>query len=173
MQTILLKDYYQILHINRNARADDIKKAYRQLAMKYHPDINTTENAQEMFVLINEANETLSDPVKRKLYDARLIYGYSTGTLSEKKDEAYYKKYGTHKKYSGKTYVKPETPEVRFKSLETIVYYIFLTLGLLAFFNSLHEAVYEDFNSHTLNGLIFSTLFTFLLYFSWNKFYKK
>ncbi len=64
-------DYYSILGLARNASADDIKKAYRKLARKYHPDVNpNNQEAHAKFQQINEANEVLSDPEKRKKYDA-------------------------------------------------------------------------------------------------------
>lgn len=63
-------DYYKILGISKNATQEDIKKAYRKLARKYHPDLNKDNpNAQEKFQEINEANEVLSNPEKRKRYD--------------------------------------------------------------------------------------------------------
>jgi curved DNA-binding protein len=63
-------DYYSILGIDKNASQDDVKKAYRKLARKYHPDINPNDAAaHKKFQQINEANEVLSDPEKRKKYD--------------------------------------------------------------------------------------------------------
>lgn len=63
-------DYYSILGVQKNASNDDIKKAYRKLARKYHPDINpNNDDAKLKFQQINEANEVLSDPEKRKKYD--------------------------------------------------------------------------------------------------------
>ena len=64
------KDYYEILGISRNATQDEIKKAYRRLARKYHPDLNpNSKEAEERFKEISEAYQVLSDPEKRKLYD--------------------------------------------------------------------------------------------------------
>jgi curved DNA-binding protein len=63
-------DYYKILGIDKNASTEDVKKAYRKLARKYHPDVNpNNKEAHKKFQEINEANEVLSDPEKRKKYD--------------------------------------------------------------------------------------------------------
>ena len=66
-------DYYKILELNKSATDADIKKAYRKLARKFHPDLNPNDkDANKKFQAINEANEVLSDPEKRKKYD---LYG--------------------------------------------------------------------------------------------------
>lgn len=63
-------DYYKALGLEKNASQDDIRKAYRKLARKYHPDVNPdNKEANKKFQEINEANEVLSDPEKRKKYD--------------------------------------------------------------------------------------------------------
>ncbi len=63
-------DYYKILGLNKNATEEEIKKAYRKLARKHHPDVNPGDkSAKEKFQQINEANEVLSDPEKRTKYD--------------------------------------------------------------------------------------------------------
>jgi curved DNA-binding protein len=67
---VKFKDYYDTLGVDRKASADEIQKAYRKLARKYHPDVNKTKDAEDRFKEINEANEVLSDPEKRKRYDA-------------------------------------------------------------------------------------------------------
>lgn len=63
------KDYYQILGVARDAGKEDIKKAYRRLARKYHPDVSKEIGAEEKFKEVNEANEVLSDAEKRAAYD--------------------------------------------------------------------------------------------------------
>jgi DnaJ-class molecular chaperone len=63
------KDYYKILGLVRGANEDDIKKAYRKMALKYHPDKNKAAGAEEKFKEIAEAYEVLSDKRKREIYD--------------------------------------------------------------------------------------------------------
>lgn len=63
-------DYYKVLGLDKNSKEAEIKKAYRKLARKYHPDLNPNDaEAEKKFKQINEANEVLSDPEKRKKYD--------------------------------------------------------------------------------------------------------
>ncbi len=63
------RDYYQVLDVPRTASADEVKKAYRQLARQYHPDVNKSPDAEERFKEINEAYEVLRDEQKRAAYD--------------------------------------------------------------------------------------------------------
>ncbi|MGH8846256.1 MAG: DnaJ domain-containing protein, partial [Polaromonas sp.] len=63
------KDYYKIMGVARDATPDDIKRAYRRLARKYHPDVSKEKDAEKRFKDVTEANEVLSDPEKRAAYD--------------------------------------------------------------------------------------------------------
>lgn len=70
-----MKDYYQVLRISRHASPTEIRRAYRRLAVLFHPDKNSSEKALRLFQEINEAHEVLSDPMKRSNYDAVLDGG--------------------------------------------------------------------------------------------------
>src|SRR5262245_13921938 len=63
------EDFYKILGVSRNASADDIQKAYRKLAKKYHPDVNPDKSAKAKFQQVQQAYHVLSDPKKREMYD--------------------------------------------------------------------------------------------------------
>ncbi|MBV9145675.1 MAG: J domain-containing protein, partial [Acidobacteria bacterium] len=81
------KDYYGILGVKKNASADDIRKAFRKLARKYHPDVNPGDKkAEERFKEMSEANDVLSDPKKRKIYDQ---VGFYSDNIDPATAEAY------------------------------------------------------------------------------------
>ena len=81
------KDYYETLGVKKAASADDIRKAFRKLARKYHPDVNPGDKAaEEKFKAISEANDVLSDPKKRKIYDQ---VGFYSDNIDAATAEAY------------------------------------------------------------------------------------
>jgi len=87
MATTANKDYYGILGVKKSASTDDIRKAFRKLARKYHPDVNPGDKAaEERFKAMSEANDVLSDPKKRKIYDQ---LGYYSDNIDPAAAEAY------------------------------------------------------------------------------------
>lgn len=82
----MAKDYYSILGVSKNAKDEEIKKSFRKLAVKYHPDKNPGKEAEEKFKEINEAYEVLSDPEKRKKYDR---YGENWNKIDEEQARRY------------------------------------------------------------------------------------
>jgi molecular chaperone DnaJ len=87
MATATKKDYYEILGVKKSASTEDIRKAFRKLARKYHPDVNPGDkSAEEKFKALSEANEVLSDPKKRKIYDQ---VGFYSDNIDPATAEAY------------------------------------------------------------------------------------
>jgi molecular chaperone DnaJ len=87
MATTAQKDYYSMLGVKKSASADEIRKAFRKLARKYHPDVNPGDKgAEEKFKAMSEANDVLSDPKKRKIYDQ---LGYYSDNIDPAAAEAY------------------------------------------------------------------------------------
>src|SRR5580704_10317579 len=81
------KDYYGILGIKKTASAEEIRKAFRKLARKYHPDVNPGDKtAEEKFKQLSEANDVLSEPKKRKIYDQ---LGFYSDNIDPATAEAY------------------------------------------------------------------------------------
>src|SRR5271154_5095400 len=81
------KDYYATLGVKRTATPDEIRKAFRKLARKYHPDVNPNDKrAEEKFKEISEANDVLSDEKKRKVYDQ---VGFYSDQIDPAQAEAY------------------------------------------------------------------------------------
>jgi molecular chaperone DnaJ len=106
MATTTKKDYYEILGVKKSASADDIRKAFRKLARKYHPDVNPGDKAaEEKFKTLSEANDVLSDPKKRKIYDQ---VGFYSDNIDAATAEAYARAGGGGGSASGQGFPGPQ-----------------------------------------------------------------
>ena len=98
-----MKDYYEIMKIDRKATDAEIKKAFRKLANQYHPDKNPSSEAEALFKEINEAYEVLSDPASRMEYDQRLASPAFFNYQYTRPQRPAYKGHGAHVGPSEKT----------------------------------------------------------------------
>src|SRR5271165_4888064 len=106
------KDYYGILGVKKTASAEDIRKAFRKLARKYHPDVNPGDkSAEEKFKALSEANDVLSDPKKRKIYDQ---LGFYSDNIDPAAAEAYGRSGGFGGPGTGAGGARTTTQEVPF-----------------------------------------------------------
>ena len=116
-----MKDYYKILGLNKNATEDEIKKAYRKFAKKWHPDKNRDNpKAEEKFKEIQEAYETLSDPKKKETYDfGGSDSGYDYSTFNGFED---FKSYTRTKNSDGSTSYQNFDPNDFFSNLNSDIF---------------------------------------------------
>jgi len=175
-----LKDYYKILDINRNSTEIEIKRAYRRLAMKYHPDVNNDLEATAIFKDINEAYRTLGNAAKKRHYDFYFASG-SEVKLNAKYRQDRGRKYGTayrsqnnNTQNRAKTNYNKKEASPDFSKLENWMFASLVIIGLFAIFLSIRDLYnneIEDLNAFT--GIVFGLLFTFLLLYSWTQIFRK
>ena len=176
-----MKDYYQILSIDHTANAEEIKKAYRKLALQYHPDINPNPGDAELFILINEAYRILSDEDSKRRYDINYKYGLETREIIVKEDKYRAgdgRKYGTAYKYPKQAPRPPKENENFFKinrRMNTFMFFVMLILGLCAIYASVRDLFAGSLEDKTpYTGLAFGLSFTSLLIYGfWYYYYKK
>ncbi len=127
-----LPDYYKLLNISPAATSVEIKKAYKEKAMQYHPDVYHHEKAIETFQLVNTAYRTLIDPTLRKRYDFQMKYPNSTSATTtptarsrHPADQGYYYRQAYHS--------KPSPPQKSIFNFKKINIFFFVTIvGILA-----------------------------------------
>jgi curved DNA-binding protein CbpA len=165
-----IRDYYQVLDINRDANTEEIKRAFRKKALKYHPDVCKLKEANNLFLEIYEAFEILSDPIKRGAFDNSNIfkekmtdeYRSSTNTNYETwvndaktKAESHSKmKYGEYKKNVMDDLIQTTKTTI---NIGCLVYIALMgVLGLYGFFKGLGQFNRHERDDYTfVLGLVF------------------
>ena len=157
-------DYYSVLGVQKEAPNDEIKKAFRQLAKRYHPDVNKDQQAQDKFREVYAAYEVLSDPHKRGIYDYLLLREVEA---SKQNLDFIYKRYQKYKEKADKEaeyysqnppreeeYSEPQSPMIfHLKQVVGLVFLTILTLmGLAALSAGVYFLFFKSFNGHMVAG---------------------
>ncbi len=176
-----MKDYYKILSIDASADAEEIKKAYRKMALQYHPDINQSAIANDVFLEINEAYRVLGDAEIKRRYDINRKYGLESRGVELKEDKFRQgdgRKYGTAYKYPNRE-PRPARQSGRHdkenKASNTVMFYILLIIGCSAIYASIRDLFAGNAEDKgVVTGLAFGLSFTALLVYGyWYYYYKK
>lgn len=177
-------NYYHILNLSKNASISEIKKAYRRLALLYHPDVNQSKDANTRFILINKAYNTLIDPEKRQQYDLSLELGLSIEILQKKQEKEQKerdKKYGTSHRFKQayQNYKKKQTfseqDEKQFAQLEKFMFFILVIISIYGAYFGIKQLFFEDWEhfDHPVAGFIFALVFPTLLIYGYRVIYKR
>ncbi len=179
-----MTNYYHILNVNKNASISDIKKAYRKLALLYHPDINQSKDANARFILINKAYNTLIDPKKRQQHDLSLDLGITIDILQKKQEKEQKerdKKYGTAHRFKEEyqNYKKKQTfskeDEKQFVQLEKFMFFILIIIAIYGAYFGIKQLFFEEWDhfDHPVAGFIFAILFPTLLIYGYRVIYRR
>lgn len=175
-----MKDYYKILEVSRSASEQEIKKAYRRLALKYHPDKNHDTDAAAIFKDLNEAYRTLGNIQKKRQYDFYYVNGREI-KLDDKYKQDKGRKYGTayrsqytDQRNRNRSANINKDPKPDFTRLENWMFASLLIIGFSAMILSVRDLVKNEVKElNDLTGIIFALIFTFLLIYSWTQIYRK
>ena len=168
-----MKDYYKILGLHTTATSGEIRKAYRKLAFKFHPDTNADIKSNDLFNEINEAYEVLIHPELRKKYDLGFLYhgSFIVNQEQEKTRRDNYRKYGNSSKNpTAGTYKNKakKTKQVRYPRFEKFMYRTLLSFGMLGFVYSVRDLFIKEWEGiNNLTGFFFCIIFTSLLVKFW------
>ena len=162
-------DYYELLGIKKNASVEEIKKAYRDMVKKYHPDINKSSDASKIIISLNEAKETLLDEDKRKEYDELLNeIKYSKQYTTSKENNTYKEKTKEYKENYSESYVtrwqflmtyfKFGKDKVIFKIIKTFLvmlnYLFFLFIKIFALIVLFIVEVFEEIIDYAVGIIV-------------------
>lgn len=162
-------DYYELLGIKKDASVEEIKKAYRDMVKKYHPDINKSSDASKIIISLNEAKETLLDEDKRKEYDELLNeIKYSKQYTTSKENNTYKEKTKEYKENYSESYVtrwqflmtyfKFGKDKVIFKIIKTFLvmlnYLFFLFIKIFALIVLFIVEVFEEIIDYAVGIIV-------------------
>jgi curved DNA-binding protein CbpA len=161
-----LYNYYKLLDIPSSAMLADIKKAYRLKAKLFHPDVNSSPKAHEIFILVNEAYATLSDENKRYMYDLKLKFvNKPEPEVTVPRD----KRYGTrtqenfHYDWASNYNARPKKKQEGFFVITPVVHNLFFGIGMFFGFLMIVMPIYAIFMDVWPGFFIFSTIPGFLV----------
>jgi curved DNA-binding protein CbpA len=146
-----MKTYYSLLNISKSASADEVKAAYRSLASKYHPDVNSDDDAAEIFKILNRAYTTLSDPDKRRDYDSLIAGG---NIYRVRSDDEVVESSGAFTAYSN--------------TLANIVFFACLSFAFVYFFQWMAEINNILWNATTIKAISAGGIFGLAVGFNSN-----
>jgi curved DNA-binding protein CbpA len=164
-----LENYYEILGVSTTANNEEIKDAFWSLARVHHPDVSEEGGAVEKFQVISLANDTLSDPEKRKKYDRRYHFNKREPQKPKHRDPRYRPKSATYQAY---TNIKKEKDVIEDPKLKWIRYALFVTMVLIGF-TALYYCI-RDLNTDGIEaqergvlGVVFCTIYFSILGTGW------
>jgi curved DNA-binding protein CbpA len=172
--------HYQVLGLSRSATSEEIRKSYRRLVMRYHPDRNPDPSASDKFLRVQRAYEVLIHPGLRENYDYSLNVGSILNkkplSRAEQKDPGYRRsRMSQQMRPDSASKKKGKTQDAGdFRMLENVLFYSLLMIGFIAIFFSARDLWYtpwDDLNKFT--GITFGISFTVLLIYSWTQIYRK
>jgi len=154
-------DFYQLLGVSLVASDGEIKRAFREMAKVYHPDINKSPEAGETFRVLYIAYATLSDPFKRRIYDKLLQDDFPTSNGNYSR--AYYEKMQRRADMRARNYAAMQYEEfeetafskVSFHAKQSIAFLIFFSMmcaGMVALITGVHYVFEEQFNGAQVTG---------------------
>jgi hypothetical protein len=167
------KDYHKILGLNKDAGRDDIKRAYRQLAKKYHPDINKSPDAHDKFIMITEAYEILTNHDLYEYYSRRQTTR-DTGTMRDQYEKAREEAREGARRYAKMKYEKFIREQEAFKKsgwhdlILTIRYFLRIMVFPFIVFLIIMPLVSEEVSQHPSGFVMFWLLATILILFVFN-----
>ncbi|TVQ15953.1 MAG: hypothetical protein EA361_04865 [Bacteroidetes bacterium] len=163
-----MSNYYQILGVSHFASASDLRKAFREKAKCFHPDVNHSASAAREFKRVNEAYQVLKDSEKRRIYDMRLHNGYPSQKVYYRPGKVKYRARGDRYAH----YDTREQMDTRFeifeKYFDVVLFVTLLFVGFFGLFYGLYRLLInpsEDLNPFP--GIIMGVLFTGLILFFW------